>query len=263
MKRLLPALLLACAVRAEAASHTLVVRLTQGTRTYSHTLNLQEGAQASFVGKPDGGGDRKLIVNTAVARAGAAFSLELQLELTRDDKSQTFQEQTSVLIRSGESLTQAECGNWKVEFILDGKPGSSAPASAAWTSGGLENYRLTTDLAAPAASYRCRQVMKPGAQTNILDSVVTDGRRRGGILNAVLARSRDGSFSLQYELERSPLKVQSQEMLALGIKRTVPAGGGKLAFLLEGASPAAAAAKPAPAVAPSENDESKGVPLLR
>jgi hypothetical protein len=254
MKLALPALLLACAARAQAAPHTLVVRMTQGTRTYSHTMNLEEGARARFIGKPDGAEDRKMVVNTALERAGAAFSLDIQLELARADESQSFQVQTSVLMRPGQSLSQAECGDWKVELILDGKPGSSAPAKAAWTSGGLENYRLTTALAAPAANLHCRQVMKPGMQAGVAESKKTDGHVRGYVLHAVLARARDGSFSLQYRLEQAPLEVESQEMLSLGIKRSVPAGGGKLAFLVEGARRAAA---------PTEKNESPGIPLLR
>ena len=266
MKALLAALLLACAASAEAATHTLVVRMSQGMRTYSHTMKLEDGAQANFVGKPDGnGGDRNMIVNTMLSPAGAAFSMEIQLELAHADKTQTFQVQTSVQMRPGEHLTQTECGDWKVELILDGKPGRAAAAKGAWTSGGLDNYRLTTDVASSGKQRRCRQVVKLGTQSNIVDSVTTGGRKRGCILNTVLAEPSAAGFGLQYQLEQSPLELQGQDTLPLGIKHTASASGGKVSFLLEGAQPAAAKASPASAPsagAPSGTSEG-AVPLLR
>ena len=266
MTALLAALLLACAAQAEAAPHTLVVRMTHGTKIYSHAMNLEEGAQANFSGKPDGGGaDRNMIVNITLTRAGAAFSLALQLELGRVDKSRTFQAQTSVEMRSGDHLTQSECGDWKVEIILDGKPGQAAPARGAWTSGGLENYRLTTDLTAAGKSRRCRQIVKSGAQSNIVDSVMTNEGNRGFILNALVAPGA-GGFALQYQLEQSPFETQGLETLSLGSKHPVAANGGKISFLLEGAPPAAAAkAAPAsvPSAAPPSGTNEGPVPLLR
>jgi hypothetical protein len=265
MRLLLAALLLACAASAEAAPHTLIVRMTQGMRTYSHTMKLEDGAQANFVGKPDGGGgDRNMIVNTVLSPAGAAYSMELQLELAHADKTQTFQVQTSVQMRSGDHLTQTECGDWKVELILDGKPGRAAPAKGAWTSGGLDNYRLTTDVASSGKRRRCRQVVKLGTQSNIVDSATTDGRKRGFILNTVLAEPSAAGFGIQYQLEQSPLELQGQDTLTLGSKRAASASGGKVSFLLEGASPAAKAAPAAApsAAAPSGNNEG-AVPLLR
>ena len=240
MKLLLPTLLLACASGAQAAPHSLVVRISEGKHVYSHAMKIEEGGQVNYVGKPDGGEGRNMIVNMVLARAGARFRLEFQVELARADKSRSFQQQTAVEMRAGQSLTALECGDWKVEVVLDGKPGGAAPAGAEWSPAGLANYRLTTDLAVPAARRRCRQVMMgAGTQSNIVDSMTKDGRREDFILNSVLADPRGGAFDLQYRLKQTPLQAQSLAVLKLNRKSTVPADGGKINFLLEGALPAA------------------------
>jgi hypothetical protein len=253
---LLAALPLALAAGAEAAPHTLVVRITDQGRVYSHAMEVEDQRHASFTGKPDEGGDRDMTVNAVVARAGAKAGVELQVELAHADRSRSIQLRTSLEMREGQRLTAAECGVWKVEVVLDGKPGRAAPARAAWSSEGLDDYRLTLELAAAAARLRCRQVLREGAQSSIVEATSKNGRREGFFLNAILTKSRSGGFDLQYQLQKSALEVQSRTALALGIRSTAPAGDGKIDFLLEGAPPAAAPASQSPA-------ESGAVPLLR
>ncbi|MDD5302248.1 MAG: hypothetical protein PHS14_03990 [Elusimicrobia bacterium] len=240
--RILAVLLLAAPASASAAPHSLAVRVSQGTKSYAHTVKAEAGAQTSFVG-PVGG--RNMIVNAVLIQARGTLTLQYQIEVSRPDGSSSFQVQSSVALRPGDRLRAVECGNWKLDVALDAPIGAAAPR--AWSPAG-PNHRLT----AVVGKRRCRIVQEAGTQGNIVDSSKINGRKTGFILNANLSALAGDTCKLQYQLEDSPRQAQGEETLVLSKKAS--AHGGMIEFLLEG--PASAPSPPAPA-------EGGGVPLLR
>lgn len=248
ISRLLAALLLA-PVGAAASPHAVVVRASQGSKSYAHTAKAEAGAQTNFAGESGG---QSMIVNTMLARKGDVFKLSYQLEVSRPDLSRSFQVQSSILLRPGDRVTAVECGDWKLDISLDAPKGAAMPQ--AWSPAG-PNHRLT----AIAGKRRCRLVQEAGTQSNVMDYKRADGRRTGFIFNAMLASPVANTCNLQYQIENSPLTLQGEEALVLGRKASVR--GGKAEFLLEGPAPAPASAAPSRAAAPEQ--QGGAVPLLR
>jgi hypothetical protein len=246
--RLLALLLLAPA-SAAAAQHSLVVRVSQGLKSYSHTVKSAAGAQTNFVGKVNG---QDMIVNVIFGETKGSYLAQYQLEVSRPDRSHTFQAQSAVRLASGDRLTAVECGEWKVDLALDTAIGGPMPA---WNPAG-GNHRLT----AFAGKTRCRVLQEAGSQSNIIEGSTSGGRRSDFRLNGVVSQPEGNACKVQYQIESSALKLQGEETLVLG-KKTA-ARGGKASLLVEG--PAEAPRAPAPAAAPGVfTAPPGGVPLLR
>ena len=234
---------------AAAAQHSLAVRVSQGLKSYSHTVKAATGSQTNFVDRVNG---QDMIVNVIFGEASGSFLAQYQLEVSRPDRSHTFQAQSAVRLRPGDRLTAVECGDWKVDLALDVAMGGATPP---WKPAGA-NHRLT----AFAGNKRCRVLQEAGSQSNIVEGSTSNGRRTGFILNGVISQPEGNSCKVQYQIENSPLQVQGEDILVLGKK--TPAGGGKAALLVEG--PAEAKRVPAATAAPAGfTAPSGGVPLLR
>jgi hypothetical protein len=245
----LAALLLLVPGCAAAAQHTLVVRVSEGKKTYSHTVRSAAGGQTNFVGKVNG---KDMIVNVILAQTGSSFLAQYQLEVSQN--GHTFQAQSSPRLSPGDRLTAIDCGDWKVDLALDADLGSGA--MPAWKPAGA-NHRLTAFV----GKRICRVVQDVESQSNIVEGSITGGRRSSFILNGVVSAPEGAVCKVQYQIENSPqTPAQGEAALVLG-QKTAARGG--VSLLVEGPSeakraPAAAAAAPAGFTQPSG-----GVPLLR
>lgn len=237
--RFLAGLLLVLPAAASAAPHTVVFRAWRGTKSYSHAVKSEPDAQNNFVGR--GAGGVKVIVNLVYGLKDGAYHLQYQTEFG------AFQVQSSVVMKAGQRLTAAECGDWKLDVLVDAP--DTAPAITAPEG---ENQKATIFF----GKQKCGMISSPDTQSNIVDT-----KRPGGvILNAVVSSPDKGLTKFVYQFEHKPVSVQGEEMLSPGKKKS--AQGGKLELLVELPARAATAAAPPPAAAPAE-DEHKGVPLLR
>jgi hypothetical protein len=210
-----------------------------------------------------------MIVNLRLgSEAGKmAFSYQLELAGLKGKASPNLQVQGAVAIRPGSAVRILECGSWTMDFALDAE-GKTDPKSQAgpWSDQGLGNWRLTMDLAGGGGKVRCRHVIKPGSQGNIVDSTKRGGKKVLLILNHVLAPAAGaGTASLEYQLEYTPAggersARQERKSLSMGREFVSETQGYRLGFLLEGTSAPAAAPAAAPAPTPDDN---KAIPLLR
>jgi len=274
MKALLLAGLLSVATDASAAAHSLAVRITSGKAVFTQTLKVSEGEQANFVGPATAanGAQRRMIVNVVVGPGSAksgVFDLQYQVELSgeRGSADPSLQAQGSLSLRPGVAVTAVDCGSWTVALSLDGGKVPGAGKAAAFDDAGLGNRRVTADLSRGSARKLCRHVTSPGSQGNLVEGFSRGGRKYGFILNSLLAEQGTGGFTLQYQLEQTPiglstLQLQNQETLALGRPSVTDGKGYRLSLLVEGAAPKAAAPAAA-APAPAASGEAKAVPLLR
>lgn len=272
---LLPFLSAAWIAASSGASHMVEVKVRHGQKSWTQTIKAAEGSQANFVGQAPGAGApaQRMIFNALLAAGGRPgfFNMEYQAELSGGAGSQTntIQAQGSLSLKPGARLAAVECGPWTLELGLDAAPGGEKTPPA-WDAAGLNNIRLTMDVANGAARKRCRQVYRPETQGNVVDGSSRGGRKLGFIMNTLVTpEPSGGSFHLQYQVEHNPgtkpLQLQNEETLTLSRPKTLSGQGYRLDFLLErgaGGSDAKPAA-PAPAKASPKLEEPKAVPLLR
>jgi len=251
-----------------AGPHTLMVRVSKGPATYVQTLKVSQGLQASFVGPVSGG--KSMVFNALLVGNPARpeqFNLQYQLELSggRGSLAPSIQSQSALMMRPGVKVAAVECGAWVVDIGLDAAAPVKRPQDSAWDQAGLGNYRLTAELSRGGARQRCRFLVAPDNQANVVEGF-GGAKKSGFILNAMPVRGQGTSVALQYQLEHtpagsSPLQLQSQENLDLGRKSTTQGAGYKLSLLVEGGSAPTAPAPAAPAVPSASGGQ--GVPLLR
>src|SRR4051812_21707003 len=104
---LLSAALLLSASPSSAAGHKLVVRVSDGAKSYAHTATSAAGAQTNFAGKVNG---QDMIVNALFTESRGSVRVQYQLELARPDRSRNVQAQADVRMRPGDRLTAVSCG---------------------------------------------------------------------------------------------------------------------------------------------------------
>ncbi|HAH05928.1 MAG TPA: hypothetical protein DCM05_05250 [Elusimicrobia bacterium] len=244
-----------------AASHTVEVRVSNGKTAYAKKFTMVDREQGSHVLPVKGkdGRYQEMIFNGLLAplsRQPGAYELQYQVELSggRDAEGPSIQSQSDVVLRAGEGLNAVECGSWKIDLLLDGGsfPAKNAPG----------NLRVGAELTGDKAKIACRQVVRPGAQANVADSLKRKGKKHGLVFNLLPGPDEKGVF-LQYQLSYTPLsapkgsfQTHGQETLILGKKSVTKKSGYQLALTAEGRLPEAERK-------PAKPDESQAVPMLR
>jgi len=207
-----------------------------GRDSFIHDLQVKEGASANFFGEVRGrksGADRRFVFNAVLKRGPSPDVLELQYQVelagaTREDPS-PMQAQGLVAIRRDVGLPAVECAGWKV-FIQIDRAANKGRKNPAQPKDALPNFQVSADLTRGAERVTCAQVLKDGAQGNVVHQTTGGPKKTGFMLNSVLANLDEG-VELQVRLEHTspqggePLKVQDSPMLVLGRKTTLKGEG--------------------------------------
>lgn len=225
------ALVLAAPV--SAATRRLSVRVAHGKSVWAKTWVVTEDSQFSFTGPISG---KKIIINALAAsdptRPGL-LDLQYQLELSGGSEP-TLQAQGAALLRPGTAVESVSCGPWTVELGINSKGALAGEGFGA----GDGNVRFTAELLRDDVKTRCRQVLKGGAQGNVVDSRKHKGRRIGFTMNSLVEPSVMG-VKAEYQIQHTPpggkrVQIQSDETLAYGRKKTRSGPGYRLELMAEG-----------------------------
>ena len=251
MARALPfigvvALLAGVAPAWAGAGHTLEVRFADGKTVFVQKVGLEEGRQVNFAGPVTGrdGTRRQAIINALLSADSGAFELQYQLELSGDAGGSSIQGQGDAMMRSKDSVTAVQCRRWRIDLTLDGSK-REGDKGTAWDPSGLGNLRVTAELSAGQERLTCRQVLKPGVQGNVLDSLRMGDERFGLVMSMLPVPSlHANTIDLQYQLSYTPLRApvrafqaQSQQTLTPGRKSVSETSGYKLELTVEGGRP--------------------------
>ena len=222
-----------------AASQAVELKFKVGEQTFVKKLSMADNGMVNFVGSvdsTDGEARRKIIFNgTAGKLSDDGFvSVECQLEIQSGSQSETFQSQSAVQLRPGDSLAVAQCGQYSARLTVPGKK-NAAPNH--------KNFRVTAEIAGGDGKAKCSQVSSIGSQSNLVSSLTLGEARKHFILNGVLTDDK-GGYAIQHQLELSSAGggkggLQQQGSLALTPGKSVPAasgGGAKIGLRLDPAS---------------------------
>lgn len=226
-------------------THSLLVRVTNKGRLYSHSFKLEESRQLTSSGQAK---DKKFKFNGRISALGAdRVRLEYQLEFSGGHAVQGrfLQVQGSLVMARNTKILVLDCGPWAASFTLDRNKGKRLAGYPGFMPA-LGNYRLVMKAGAGGDTENCRLITELGEPVNIVDSVIEGDTRYGFIFNGLLSPyGKDADFNLRYQAENSfgaEKKRQSAggtELLQLNkVKKGKTAGGLDIEFLIEG--------KPAP-----------------
>jgi hypothetical protein len=209
--------LLALALAAPAAAApTLEFKVTSGDAVYAKTLAAPSGQPVNADERlegADGESRRRMIFNYVATPDpnGLGVGVELQLE-TAVGTAEGLQLQTTVLLRPGEPLVIARCGEESVRLTLGGAKPAAKPAAPL-------NYRLAVE----EGKDKCFYLLRPGTQANAVGHIA---RGRRVIFNSVLMEAAPAKSRFSYQLElsgggRGPVQHQGEAALASGAKKAV------------------------------------------
>lgn len=221
---LLAVLLIATPALAQAAPHSVIVRVVNGKKSYAQTHTVEVGGQINFAGKIDG---HNMVNNFNLAQNGDTFYIQYQVDYSSPDKLQTFIVQSSMLIKSGYGVRAVELGDWKLDIAFDTPMGDNEIPSSA-PSG--DNLRLKT----VAGKTSCTVVSPPGTQSSVNEARLVDSRQLRLNLTTVVAVLEKGASNIQYQISGTGITTaQGEKSVRPGKKAS--AEGGKVTFLLDGA----------------------------